>query len=148
MPESKLDDDMHNLLAALVEQARALASRMAGDPESPAPCQFCGGSLPLWENLLVLQLAGPAETAELQGALSDLLFVCIDDEGGWIQGFRGGSQTQWQQERNGTSLGIEGLNEDIPSRKNLGYHPLLEQCGLGISGIVQYREQPIGMRLT
>jgi hypothetical protein len=52
------DDDLHNLLAALVEQARALASRMAGDPELPAPCQFCGGVLPLWENLLVLQLAG------------------------------------------------------------------------------------------
>ncbi len=52
------DNHLHNLLAALVEQARALASRMAGDPELPAPCQFCGGSLPLWENLLVLQLAG------------------------------------------------------------------------------------------
>lgn len=58
MSGNKLDDDLHNLLAALVEQARALASRMAGDPEAPAPCQFCGGSLPLWENLLVLQLAG------------------------------------------------------------------------------------------
>lgn len=58
MPTSKLEDDLHNLLAALIEQARALASRMAGDPDAPAPCQFCGGSLPLWENLLVLQLAG------------------------------------------------------------------------------------------
>jgi hypothetical protein len=58
MPESKHDDDLHNLLTALVQQARALASRMAGDANAPAPCQFCGGSLPLWENLLVLQLAG------------------------------------------------------------------------------------------
>ena len=56
--EDPPDDHLHNLLAALVEQARALASRMAGDPDLPAPCQFCGGRLPLWENLLVLQLAG------------------------------------------------------------------------------------------
>ena len=52
------DDDLHNLLAALIEQSRALAARMAGSPEHPGPCHFCGGALPLWENLLVLQLAG------------------------------------------------------------------------------------------
>jgi hypothetical protein len=69
MPENKLADDMHNLLAALVEQARALASRMAGDPEAPAPCQFCGGTLPLWENLLVLQLAGVPAHVECPAAI-------------------------------------------------------------------------------
>ena len=58
------DDALHNLLAALVEQARALASRIAGDPERANPCHFCGGPLALWENLLVLQLAGvPAHVA-------------------------------------------------------------------------------------
>ena len=51
-------EDLHNLLAAMVEQAKALASRLGGDPERMAPCHFCGGPLALWENLLVLQLAG------------------------------------------------------------------------------------------
>lgn len=63
-PPKPRDDALHNLLAALVEQARALASRIAGDPERPNPCHFCGGPLALWENLLVLQLAGvPAHVA-------------------------------------------------------------------------------------
>jgi hypothetical protein len=31
---------------------------MAGDPEHITPCHFCGGPLPMWENVLVLQLAG------------------------------------------------------------------------------------------
>ncbi len=57
---ASLDDDLHNLLAALVEQARALATRIAGDPDRESPCHFCGSPLPLWENLLVLQLTGVA----------------------------------------------------------------------------------------
>jgi hypothetical protein len=52
------DDDLQNLLAALVEQARALATRIAGDPERETPCHFCGSPLSLWENLLVMQLTG------------------------------------------------------------------------------------------
>ena len=57
-------EDMHNLLAALVEQARAMAGRMAGDPERETTCHFCGGTVPLWESLLVMQLAGvPAHVA-------------------------------------------------------------------------------------
>ena len=56
MPE----DDLQNLLTALVEQARALAIRIAGDPEHESPCHFCGAPLPLWENLLVMQLTGVA----------------------------------------------------------------------------------------
>jgi hypothetical protein len=54
------DDDLQNLLAALVEQARALATRIAGDPDRESPCHFCGAPLPLWENLLVMQLTGVA----------------------------------------------------------------------------------------
>lgn len=49
---------LQNLLASLVEQARALATRLAGDPERGVPCHFCGTAMPLWENLLVQQLAG------------------------------------------------------------------------------------------
>ncbi|MCC6751346.1 MAG: hypothetical protein IT371_27075 [Deltaproteobacteria bacterium] len=52
------EEDLHNLLAALVEQARALATRLAGDPDRESPCHFCGAPVPLWENLLVMQLAG------------------------------------------------------------------------------------------
>lgn len=51
-------NDLHALLGALVEQARAMAIRMAGDPERGTPCHFCGGDVPLWESLLVMQLAG------------------------------------------------------------------------------------------
>lgn len=54
------EDELKNLLAALVEQARALATRMAGDPDRSSTCHFCGDALPLWENLLVLQLTGVA----------------------------------------------------------------------------------------
>jgi hypothetical protein len=43
-----------------VEQARALATRVAGDPDRDTPCHFCGSSVPLWENLLVMQLTGVA----------------------------------------------------------------------------------------
>jgi|GEM_PF-2954876 hypothetical protein len=49
---------LENLLTSLVEQARALATRLAGDPERGVPCHFCGTAMPLWENLLVQQLAG------------------------------------------------------------------------------------------
>ena len=55
MPDS---EHMHNLLAALVEQMRAMATRMAGDPERETTCHFCGSTVPLWESLLVMQLAG------------------------------------------------------------------------------------------
>ena len=57
-PPREPEEDMHNLLAALVEQARATAGRMAGDPERNTSCHFCGGQVPLWESLLVMQLAG------------------------------------------------------------------------------------------
>lgn len=50
--------DLGNLLAALVEQTRAMASRMAGSPERETTCHFCGGAVALWESLLVMQLAG------------------------------------------------------------------------------------------
>jgi len=67
-------DDLHNLLAALVEQARAMASRMAGDPERETTCHFCGGGVPLWESLLVMQLAGvPAHVACPEETLSEKL---------------------------------------------------------------------------
>ena len=55
---------MQNLLAALVEQARALATRLAGDPDQETNCHFCAGPLPLWENMLVLQLTGVAAHVE------------------------------------------------------------------------------------
>jgi hypothetical protein len=56
---SSLDDEaLQGLLASLVEQFRSLASRIAGDPEREVACHFCGSRLPLWENLLVLQLTG------------------------------------------------------------------------------------------
>ena len=55
VPPEKLD----GLLLALIEQARSLAARMTGgDPEREVPCHFCAGPVPLWENLLVQQLAG------------------------------------------------------------------------------------------
>jgi hypothetical protein len=46
-----------------VEQARALAIRVSGDPERETQCHFCEAPLPLWENLLVLQLTGVAAHA-------------------------------------------------------------------------------------
>lgn len=58
------DEDLQNLLAALVEQARALATRIAGDPDRESPCHFCGSPLALWENLLVMQLTGVAAHVE------------------------------------------------------------------------------------
>ena len=58
------EEDLHNVLAALVEQARALATRLSGDPEQETACHFCGGALPLWENLMVLQLTGVAAHSE------------------------------------------------------------------------------------
>ncbi|MFH1130275.1 MAG: UTP--glucose-1-phosphate uridylyltransferase [Pseudomonadota bacterium] len=51
-------EELENLLAVLVQQSRALATRMAGSPEISVPCHFCGAAMPLWENLLVQQLAG------------------------------------------------------------------------------------------
>lgn len=58
------DREFKNLLAALVEQARALAMRLAGDPDQDTRCHFCSAPLPLWENLLVLQLTGVAAHVE------------------------------------------------------------------------------------
>ncbi len=57
-------EEMQNLLAALVEQARALATRLAGDPDQETNCHFCSAPLPLWENMLVLQLTGVAAHVE------------------------------------------------------------------------------------
>ena len=53
-----MSEELHALLGALVEQARAMAIRMAGDPERGTTCHFCAGDVPLWESLLVMQLAG------------------------------------------------------------------------------------------
>jgi len=54
------EEKIKSLLAVLVEQARALATRIAGDPEREAPCHFCKAPLALWENLLVMQMTGVA----------------------------------------------------------------------------------------
>jgi hypothetical protein len=62
--ENANNDDLYDLLAALVEQARALASRIAGDPNRATQCHFCDAPLPMWENLLVLQLTGVAAHVE------------------------------------------------------------------------------------
>ncbi|MCB9554839.1 MAG: hypothetical protein H6707_01965 [Deltaproteobacteria bacterium] len=64
-----MDEALFNLLAALVEQARALAVRTAGDAEHPTPCHFCGATLPLWEHLLVLQLTGVPAHARCPAAI-------------------------------------------------------------------------------
>lgn len=53
-----MSNDLQGLLGALMEQARAMAIRMAGDPDRATTCHFCGGDVPLWESLLVMQLAG------------------------------------------------------------------------------------------
>ncbi len=58
------EEELQNLLAALIEQARALAARIAGDPDRDSPCHFCGDPVPLWENLLVLQLTGVSAHVE------------------------------------------------------------------------------------
>ncbi len=51
-------EDEHNLLASLIEQARATATSMAGNPERDTTCHFCSSNVPLWESLLVMQLTG------------------------------------------------------------------------------------------
>ena len=69
-----MSEDLNALLGALVEQARAMAIRMAGDPERATTCHFCGGDVPLWESLLVMQLAGvPAHVECPPKALSERL---------------------------------------------------------------------------
>jgi hypothetical protein len=60
--------DLESLLAAMLEQARALAARLAGNPDHETSCHFCNGPLPLWENLLVLQLTGVAAHVECPAA--------------------------------------------------------------------------------
>jgi hypothetical protein len=65
------EEDLHNMLAALVEQARAMAGRMAGDPERETNCHFCGGQVPLWESLLVMQLAGVPAHVQCPDAILD-----------------------------------------------------------------------------
>jgi hypothetical protein len=66
--------DLHALLGSLVEQARAMAIRMAGDPERATACHFCAGDVPLWESLLVMQLAGvPAHIECPADALAEKL---------------------------------------------------------------------------
>jgi len=58
--EDTQPEAFEDLLAAMVEQARALAARLAGDPDQTTTCHFCAEALPLWENLLVMQLTGVA----------------------------------------------------------------------------------------
>ena len=53
-----MSHDLKGLLLALVDQARAMATKMAGNPEQETTCHFCGGCVPLWESLLVMQLSG------------------------------------------------------------------------------------------
>ena len=60
---TETSEEIQTLLAALIEQARALAVRIAGDPDRETQCHFCDAPLPLWENLLVLQLTGVAAHA-------------------------------------------------------------------------------------
>jgi hypothetical protein len=63
--------DIQQLLAALIEQARALATRIAGTPDRETNCHFCEAPLSLWENLLVLQLTGVAAHVQCpSGALA------------------------------------------------------------------------------
>lgn len=45
-----------------------MAIRMAGDPERPTTCHFCTGDVPLWESLLVMQLAGVPAHVECPAA--------------------------------------------------------------------------------
>jgi len=67
-------NDLQALLGALVEQARAMAIRMAGDPERATTCHFCAADVPLWESLLVMQLAGvPAHIECPADALAEKL---------------------------------------------------------------------------
>ena len=74
MRDDDLPVEMQSLLAALVEQVRAMAARMAGDPERETACHFCGSDVPLWESLVVLQLAGvPAHVECPQDALATKL---------------------------------------------------------------------------
>ena len=74
--------DLQNLLAAMVEQARALAIRIAGEPDRETQCHFCDAPLPLWENLLVLQLTGVAAQVECPDeALAAKLKQVGPDEG-------------------------------------------------------------------
>jgi len=58
------DSELDNLMGSLVDQARSMAIRVAGDPERDTQCHFCDAALPLWENLLVLQLTGVAAHVE------------------------------------------------------------------------------------
>ena len=57
-------ENIKDLIAALVEQVRSMATRIAGNPERETQCPFCEAPLPLWENLLVLQLTGVAAHVE------------------------------------------------------------------------------------
>lgn len=52
------NDPLQHVAIALVEQYRAIAARLSGDPDQPTACTICGGTLPLWESLLVTQLTG------------------------------------------------------------------------------------------
>lgn len=50
--------NIERLLVALIEQSRAMATRMVGDPDRTMLCHFCSMPMPLWENILVQHLAG------------------------------------------------------------------------------------------
>ena len=78
MPDSdapQLTEEIQSLLAALVEQARAMAIRIAGDPDRETQCHFCDAPLPLWENLLVLQLTGVAAHVECPACRHRFLYT-------------------------------------------------------------------------
>jgi hypothetical protein len=77
------NEDLQNLLAALVEQVRALAARLTGNADQPTVCHFCGGPLPLWENLLVLQLTGVAAHVECPKDLLEARLHAVGPEPGF-----------------------------------------------------------------
>jgi hypothetical protein len=68
-------------LGALIHQARTLATRIATDPDRKASCHFCGWPVPLWESLLVMQLAGvPAHVQCPEAALRSKLLEFAPSE--------------------------------------------------------------------
>lgn len=99
--------DLNALLGALVEQARAMAIRMAGDPERATTCHFCGGDVPLWESLLVMQLAGvPAHVECPTRALTDKLKTVAPMDGFPYEDFSAAVDARLQQEQPAACAGV------------------------------------------
>lgn len=99
--------DLNALLGALVEQARAMAIRMAGDPERATTCHFCGGDVPLWESLLVMQLAGvPAHVECPTKALADKLKTVAPVEPFPYDNFSAAVDARLQEERPTACAGV------------------------------------------